>query len=46
MALLGALLGALLVRVLKESGDRFYGVGIRPTIPVNRTRKGIAAGTD
>jgi len=34
------------LRVLKESGARFYGVGIQPTIPQSRTRQGVAQGID
>jgi hypothetical protein len=34
------------LRVLKPGGEQFYGVGIRPTIPVSRTRQGIAEGVD
>jgi hypothetical protein len=32
--------------VLKHDGSRHHGVGIRPTVPVERTIKGIAAGRD
>lgn len=31
------------MKVLKPDGSRFHGIGIRPTIPVARTRAGIAA---
>jgi C-terminal processing protease CtpA/Prc len=34
------------MKVLKHDGSRHHGVGIQPTIPVSRTRAGIAAGTD
>lgn len=34
------------MRVLKHDGSRHHGIGIRPTIPVTRTMKGIAAGRD
>jgi C-terminal processing protease CtpA/Prc len=34
------------MRVLKHDGSRHHGVGILPTIPVSRTRSGIAAGRD
>ncbi len=34
------------LRVLKQDGSRFHGVGIRPTIPTSRTRQGIAEGRD
>jgi uncharacterized protein (TIGR03437 family) len=34
------------MKVLKQSGARFHGVGVRPTIPVSPTREGIAAGRD
>lgn len=33
-------------RVLKHDGSRHHGIGILPTIPVQRTREGIAAGRD
>jgi len=32
--------------VLKHDGSRHHGVGIPPTIPVQRTRAGVAAGRD
>jgi C-terminal processing protease CtpA/Prc len=34
------------MRVLKHDGSRHHGVGILPTIPVQRTRAGVAAGRD
>jgi C-terminal processing protease CtpA/Prc len=34
------------MKVLKHDGSRFHGVGILPTIPVARTRVGVAAGRD
>jgi len=34
------------MKVLKHDGSRHHGVGINPTIPVSRTRAGIAAGRD
>jgi C-terminal processing protease CtpA/Prc len=34
------------MQVLKHDGSRHHGVGIRPTIPVQRTRAGVAAGRD
>lgn len=34
------------MRVLKHDGTRHHGVGIRPTVPVARTRAGIVAGRD
>lgn len=34
------------MKVLKHDGSRHHGVGIRPTVPVSRTRAGIAAGRD
>jgi C-terminal processing protease CtpA/Prc len=34
------------MQVLKHDGSRHHGVGILPTIPVSRTRKGVAAGRD
>jgi C-terminal processing protease CtpA/Prc len=32
--------------VLKHDSSRHHGLGIRPTVPVNRTRDGVAAGRD
>ena len=34
------------MQVLKHDGTTHHGVGIRPTVPVERTRSGIAAGRD
>jgi C-terminal processing protease CtpA/Prc len=34
------------MRVLKHDGSQHHGVGIRPTIPVERTRAAVAAGRD
>jgi len=34
------------MKVLKQDGSQHHGVGIQPTIPVSRTRAGIAAGRD
>jgi C-terminal processing protease CtpA/Prc len=34
------------MKVLKHDGSRHHGVGIAPTIPVTRTRAGVAAGRD
>ncbi|MGH9837641.1 MAG: S41 family peptidase, partial [Blastocatellia bacterium] len=34
------------MKVLKQDGSQHHGVGIRPTIPVARTRAGVAAGRD
>jgi C-terminal processing protease CtpA/Prc len=34
------------MRVLKHDGSRHHGVGIQPTVPVQRTRAGVAAGRD
>jgi C-terminal processing protease CtpA/Prc len=34
------------MQVLKHDGSRHHGVGIRPTVPVQRTRAGVAAGRD
>jgi C-terminal processing protease CtpA/Prc len=34
------------MKVLKQDGSRHHGVGVIPTIPVSRTRAGIAAGRD
>ena len=34
------------MQVLKHDGSRHHGVGIHPTVPVPRTRAGVAAGRD
>ena len=34
------------MQVLKHDGSRHHGVGILPTIPVEKTRKGVAEGRD
>jgi C-terminal processing protease CtpA/Prc len=34
------------MKVLKHDGSRHHGVGIRPTIPVSRTVRGVAEGKD
>jgi hypothetical protein len=34
------------MKVVKHDGSRHHGVGIQPTIPVSRTRAGVAAGRD
>lgn len=34
------------MRVIKHDGSRHHGVGIRPTVPVQRTRAAVAAGRD
>jgi C-terminal processing protease CtpA/Prc len=34
------------MKVLKHDGSRHHGVGILPTVPVSRTRAGVAAGHD
>jgi C-terminal processing protease CtpA/Prc len=34
------------MKVLKQDGSRHHGVGIAPTIPLSRTRAGVAAGKD
>jgi hypothetical protein len=34
------------MKALKHDGSRHHGVGVRPTIPVSRTRAGIIAGRD
>jgi C-terminal processing protease CtpA/Prc len=34
------------MQVLKHDGSRHHGVGIHPTVPVRRTRAGVAAGRD
>ncbi|QEH37715.1 Peptidase family S41 [Aquisphaera giovannonii] len=34
------------MKVLKHDGSRHHGVGIRPTVPVSRTIRGVAEGKD
>jgi hypothetical protein len=34
------------MKVLKHDGSRHHGVGIQPTVPVERTIRGVAAGRD
>ena len=34
------------MKVLKHDGTRHHGVGVQPTVPVSRTRAGVAAGKD
>jgi C-terminal processing protease CtpA/Prc len=34
------------MKVIKNDGSRHHGVGIQPTVPVEPTRKGLAAGKD
>ena len=34
------------MKVLKHDGGQHHGIGIRPTVPVSRTRKGVAEGKD
>jgi C-terminal processing protease CtpA/Prc len=34
------------MKVIKHDGTRHHGVGIQPTVPVARTRAGVAAGRD
>jgi C-terminal processing protease CtpA/Prc len=34
------------MKVLKHDGSQHHGIGIRPTVPVSRTRKGVAEGAD
>ena len=34
------------MRVLKHDGSQHHGIGIRPTVPVSRTSKGVAEGRD
>jgi len=34
------------MKVLKHDGSQHHGIGIQPTIPVSRTRKGVAEGKD
>jgi hypothetical protein len=33
-------------KTLKQDGSQHHGIGIRPTVPVTRTREGIASGRD
>ena len=42
----GYTLGFTGMKVLKNDGSQFHGVGIHPTIPASRTRAGVAAGID
>jgi C-terminal processing protease CtpA/Prc len=42
----GYQLGWTGMRVLKHDDTRHHGVGIAPTVPVQRTRAGVAAGRD
>jgi len=34
------------MKVLKHDGSQHHGIGILPTVPVSRTRAGVAAGRD
>ena len=34
------------MKVLKHDGSQHHGIGILPTVPVSRTRKGVAEGKD
>jgi C-terminal processing protease CtpA/Prc len=34
------------MKVLKQNGSQHHGIGIRPTLPAERTRAGVAAGID
>lgn len=34
------------MRVLKHHGSQHHGIGILPTVPAARTRKGVAEGKD
>jgi C-terminal processing protease CtpA/Prc len=34
------------MKVLKHDGSQHHGIGIKPTVPVSRTRAGVAAGRD
>jgi len=34
------------MKVLKHDGSQHHGIGILPTIPVSRTRAGVAGGRD
>ncbi len=42
----GYTLGFTGMKVLKNDGSQYHGVGIHPTIPASRTRAGVAAGID
>jgi uncharacterized protein (TIGR03437 family) len=42
----GYSLGFTGMKMLKNDGSQFHGVGIHPTIPASRTRAGVAAGVD
>jgi len=42
----GFSLGFTGMKVLKHDGSQHHGIGIHPTIPVTRTRKGVAEGDD
>jgi uncharacterized protein (TIGR03437 family) len=34
------------MKVVNQDGSQFHGIGVRPTVPVMRTRAGVAAGQD
>lgn len=34
------------MKVLKQDGSQHHGIGIQPTVPASRTRKGVAEGKD
>jgi len=34
------------MKVLKQDGSQYHGVGVHPTVPASRTRAGVAAGQD
>jgi C-terminal processing protease CtpA/Prc len=34
------------MKVLKHDGSQHHGIGILPTVPAHRTRRGVAAGRD
>jgi hypothetical protein len=34
------------MKVLKHDGSQQHGIGILPTVPVSRTRQGVAEGKD
>jgi C-terminal processing protease CtpA/Prc len=34
------------MKVLKHDGSQHHGIGIKPTVPVSRTLRGVAEGRD
>ncbi|HMD71558.1 MAG TPA: hypothetical protein VKF41_09455 [Bryobacteraceae bacterium] len=39
-------MGFTAMKTLNADGSQFHGIGVRPTVPVMRTRAGVAAGKD